>query len=246
MKLQHHLGGLEGLDPVRMEKRVFVQHWERRIFAIHVAMMGLSRHLSEALPKYAMDRVPTAFKSVWTWADLRKGAEAMNPFDYFRLRYYEKWLGGITRFFVEQGYLTQGELDARTRAYLTRAHAPLPRGGEGAIDDQIIDYLRRGDSPRRQSGQAPKFSAGEHVRVKNVPPGEHTRLPGYLRGKAGLVEGVFEEAYSYACSTGPDGLGTPMSVYSVRFDPGEIWGDLSEARSWVYADLYEAYLETDG
>jgi NAD(P)-dependent dehydrogenase (short-subunit alcohol dehydrogenase family) len=41
MKLSHHLGGLEGLPgPLNLEKRVFVEDWEKRIFGIHVAMMG--------------------------------------------------------------------------------------------------------------------------------------------------------------------------------------------------------------
>ena len=105
MKLQHYLGGLEGLpEPLTLEKRVFVEEWEKRIFGIHVAMMGLSNHLGSALPAYPIDEVPTAFKDEWTWADLRTGAEAMNPFDYFKFRYYEKWLGGITQFFVDKGY----------------------------------------------------------------------------------------------------------------------------------------------
>ncbi len=116
MKLQHNLGGLEGLGPLNFETRVFVEPWETRIFGIHVAMMGLSKHLSESVPKYAMEKIPTEFKSIWTWADLRKGAEAMNPFDYFKYRYYEKWLGGISSFFVEQGYISQAELDAKTAA----------------------------------------------------------------------------------------------------------------------------------
>lgn len=30
VKLQHHLGGLEGLGPVAFEKRVFVEEWEKR------------------------------------------------------------------------------------------------------------------------------------------------------------------------------------------------------------------------
>ena len=45
MKLQHTLGGLEGLDPITPEKRVFVAAWEKTIFGIHAAMMGLSNHL---------------------------------------------------------------------------------------------------------------------------------------------------------------------------------------------------------
>jgi len=48
MKLQHYIGGLEGLEPSSFEKRVFVQPWEERIFGIHVAMMALSQHLDAA------------------------------------------------------------------------------------------------------------------------------------------------------------------------------------------------------
>ena len=146
MKLQHYLGGLEGLpEPLNLEKRVFVEEWEERIFGIHVAMMGLSNHLGSALPQYPIDDVPTAFKDEWTWADLRTGAEAMNPFDYFKFRYYEKWLGGITQFFVDKGYVTERELAERMSDT-----ASTPEGEvAAAIDHQVIDYLRRGDTPRR-------------------------------------------------------------------------------------------------
>src|ERR1700756_1512248 len=127
MKLQHSLGGLEGLGPVTFEKRVFVEPWEKRIFGIHVAMMALSSQLP-------LPAVPSSFKTVWTWADLRKGAESLNPFDYFKYRYYEKWLGGISGYFVSQGYITQAELDARTQQFLS-ASPPQPRsGGDPVID----------------------------------------------------------------------------------------------------------------
>src|SRR4029079_16004681 len=141
MKLQHYLGGLEGLpEPLNLEKRVFVEDWEERIFGIHVAMMGLSNHLGSALPQYPIDDVPTAFKDEWTWASLRTGAEAMNPFDYFKFRYYEKWLGGITQFFIDQGYVTEDELAERIAEL-----APVADVEDApAIDDQVIAYLRLG------------------------------------------------------------------------------------------------------
>lgn len=243
MKLQHYLGGLEGLDSIDFEKRVFVEPWETRIFGIHVAMMGLSKHLSETLPQYPIEQVPTQFKSIWTWADLRKGAEAMNPFDYFRFRYYEKWLGGISGFFIQQGYISQEELEARTATYLEKTDAPMPEVREPAIDDQVIEYLRSGDAAIRDVDYSPQLSAGQKVKVKDVPTTDHTRLPGYLRDKVGVVDKVYEGAYAYLCSTGSDGLGAPMYVYRVRFDPKDIWGELSEGNSWVYADLFEVYVE---
>lgn len=243
MKLQHYLGGLEGLESIDFEKQVFVQPWEKRIFGIHVAMMGLSQHLDKALPQYPLDQVPTQFSSVWTWADLRKGAEAMNPFDYFKYRYYEKWLGGITEFFVQEGYITAEELDARTAAYLENPDTPRPEASQTAIDEQVIAYLRSGDPALREMDDQAKFRVGEAVRVKNAPVVDHTRLPGYLRDQVGVVEVVYPGNYAYFCSTGPDGLGEPMPVYCVRFDPQDIWGELAEPQLTVYADLYETYLE---
>jgi hypothetical protein len=61
MKLQHCLGGVENLGPVSTEVRPFVEAWEKRIFGIHVAMMALSRHLKDALPKYDLDAVASIF-----------------------------------------------------------------------------------------------------------------------------------------------------------------------------------------
>jgi nitrile hydratase subunit beta len=247
MKLQHHLGGLEGLDaPIAFEKRVFVQEWEKRIFGIHAAMMALSASLREAVPDYDLDAVPTAFSTTWTWADLRKGAEAMNPFAYFQFRYYEKWLGGITGYFLEQGYITQAELDAAVARYRADAAAPLPDTAEPLLDDQVIRYLREGDTPRRGPA-TPAFAVGDTVLVADPPASDHTRLPGYLRGHRGRIERVFEGNYAYFCSTGPDGLGDPVPVYIVRFEPAEIWGGTAEAGAGpLFAELYETYLLPEG
>lgn len=242
MKLQHHLGGLENLGPVTYEPRVFVEDWEQRIFGIHVAMMGLSAHLGDAVPQYPIDDVPTAFSSVWTWADLRKGAEAMHPFAYFQYRYYEKWLGGISGFFVSQGYITEAELEAKAAEYRQDPERGLPYGGDERVDDQVVRYLREGDSPRQGPAESPAFAVGDRVTVKDVPPTEHTRLPGNLRGRTGTVERVFEGNYGYFCSTGPDGIGEPMPVYAVRFAPTDIWGELAEPGAVLYGELYQAYL----
>ena len=239
MKLQHYLGGLEGLaEPLTLEKRVFVEEWEKRIFGIHVAMMGLSNHLGSALPAYPIDEVPTAFKDEWTWASLRTGAEAMNPFDYFKFRYYEKWLGGITQFFIDKGYVTEEELAER----IAETPSSPDDSGDAAVDDQVIAYLREGDSPRRDVAH-PKFAVGSKVRITNVPADAHSRLPGYLRERVGTVERVFEGDYAYFCQTG-DGIGDPMPIYIVEFAPAEIWGARAEdGPLTLYAELFEAYLK---
>jgi len=120
--------------------------------------------------------------------------------------------------------------------------APTETETKPEIDDQVIAYLRNGDSPRRDVAH-PKFAVGERVRVTNVPAGSHTRLPGYLRGRVGTIERIFEGDYAYFVHTG-DGIGDPMPVYAVAFDPVEIWGPRAEpGPETLYAELYEAYLE---
>jgi nitrile hydratase subunit beta len=242
MKLQHYLGGLEGLpEPLNFEKRVFVEEWEKRIFGIHVAMMGLSNHLGSALPQYPIDDVPTAFKDEWTWASLRTGAEAMNPFDYFKFRYYEKWLGGIIQFFLDKGYISEDELASWQRDLAAENVSPAV-DPEPAIDRQVVEYLRKGDSPRRDVAH-PKYVVGQRVRITNVPAAAHTRLPGYLRGRDGTVERIFDGDYGYFVHTG-DGIGDPMPIYIVAFNPDELFGERAEGGPLtIYAELFEAYLE---
>jgi nitrile hydratase beta subunit len=246
MKLQHNLGGLEGLDTVYTETGVFVEPWEQRIFGIHTAMMALSNHLDTALPEYDIDSVPTEFDSFWTWGHLRMGAEGMHPFEYFRLRYYEKWLGGISGFFVEEGYITQEELDIRTAEFLENsemAEAPLPDGGDPAIDAQVLEYLQKGDSPKRPLSEPPKFKVGDQVKIKNVAQGSHSRLPGHLKGHVAEVVKVYDGAYTYFFPT-EDGIGVPMPVYSLAIPLDDLWEEsTTEPNAIYYNEIFEVYLE---
>ncbi|MET4043991.1 nitrile hydratase subunit beta [Bradyrhizobium sp. RT6a] len=235
MKLQHYLGGLEGLDPISLETRVFVEAWEERIFGIHTAMMALSSQLD-------LEATPSTFNTEWTWADLRKGAESMNPFDYFKFRYYEKWLGGISAYLVAKGYITQTELDARTETFLTSAPV-MPKGGDAAVDARVRKYLLIGDDPKRERSTQPRFAPGEAVCVADPKSVDHTRLPGHLRNKAGIIDSVYPDAYTYLCEIGPDGIGKAMPVYCVKFDPETLWPGNTEQNFTFYADLFEAYLE---
>jgi nitrile hydratase subunit beta len=244
LKLQHYLGGVENLGPVNLETRVFVQPWERRIFGIHTAMMAESAHLGGGLPAYPIGELPTTFKSTWTWASLRTGAEDMQPFEYFKYRYYEKWLMGISQFFVDQGYLTAEELAHHTEHYRANPDAPLPDRPNPAIKEQIHAYLQKGDSGYHELPHAARFAKGDALRVADPDAVDHTRLPGYLRNKVGHVAEVYPGAFSYFVSTGADGIGAPMPVYRVAFDAAQIWGEgKSEPNTTLYADLYDAYLQ---
>ncbi|SFU61852.1 nitrile hydratase [Polaromonas sp. YR568] len=243
MKLQHHLGGLENLGPVNVETAVFVQPWEKRIFGIHTVMMAESAHLKDALPRYPVQSLPTAFKDDWTWASLRTGAEGMQPFEYFKYRYYEKWLMGISQFFVDRGYVTADELDDRSSFYSRQPEAALPDKPNLALKAQVTRYLKEGDSPLRPLPARPRYQLGQKVKVADPEAVDHTRLPGYLRNQVGTVTLVYPGAYAYFVNTGPDGIGKAMPVYQVVFAGDEIWGaGKCEPNLEIYADLFEAYV----
>jgi nitrile hydratase subunit beta len=243
MKLQHSLGGLENLGPVNVDTQVFVEPWEKRIFGIHTVMMAESTHLADALPRYPVADLPTTFRNTWTWASLRTGAEGMQPFEYFKYRYYEKWLMGISQFFIDEGYVSAEELEEKTRHYRADPQAALPDKPNPAVAAQINAYLVKGDSGFHAFAQEPRFSKGAQVRVGDPDAVDHTRLPGYLRNKPGTVDLVYPGAFSYFVSTGPDGIGHAMPVYRVAFNAADIWGkEKSEPNTTIYADLFDAYL----
>lgn len=244
MKLQHYLGGLENLGPVDLDKRVFFADWEKRIFGIHTVMMAESAHLDKALPHYPIGTVPTSFKETWTWASLRTGAEGMQPFEYFKFRYYEKWLMGISQFFIDRGYVAAEELDKLTQHYRDNPSEPLPDKPNPLLKEQVTRYLQHGDSGLRALDRPARFKKGDTVYVADPEAAEHSRLPGFLRNKKGIVKEVYPGAFEYFVSTGPDGLEGPQHVYCVAFEAADIWGKAkSEPNTVIYADLFDAYIK---
>lgn len=222
MKVQHYLGGIENLGPVNVEKRVFVEPWEAQLFAVHTTMMGTN---------------------IWAWPDLRVLAESMNPLDYFKYRYYIKWLGGMCKFLVDKGYISEKELEDRTEQFLKDPNKGQPNQGNPEVTQRVVDYFYTGANPYRDVVVNPTFKVGQKVRVKDMPPAVHTRLPGYLRNKTGIVDVVYKGAYLYADHVPTDGLATAQPVYLVKFSTRDIWSDIPDSGDILYNDFFEVYLE---
>jgi len=79
--------------------------------------------------------------------------------------------------------------------------------------------------------------------VKDMPPAVHTRLPGYLRNKTGVVETVYKGAYLYADNVPTDGISTAQPVYLVKFKTRDLWEDIPDKGDVLYNDCFEVYLE---
>jgi nitrile hydratase len=221
----HDLGGMHGFGPVVPEpdEPVFHSEWERRVFALNLAMGAWQR---------------------WNLDMFRSAGEQMPPGDYLTTSYYEHWLYGLERVLEQSGLLQPDEL-ARVREAPASVLAPAPpvRLEDGALrvaDVEVLLHQRR--RARRDDPVAPPFQTGQPVRARNLHPVGHTRLPRYVRGRRGVIDrdhGVFVFPDSHAAGQGS----RPQHVYSVRFEARELWGPDASASDRVYVDLWDDYLE---
>ncbi len=121
----------------------------------------------------------------------------------------------------------------------------------GALELLVHDWRARGESLEtggadtlRAVATPARFAPGDAVRTRNLQPTGHTRLPGYARGKRGIIARV-HPSFVFP-DTNAAGLGeNPQWVYAVRFDAHELFGTGAEPNACVHIDLFESYLEPE-
>jgi nitrile hydratase len=150
------------------------------------------------------------------------------------MSYYERWFYVLVDRLVRTGLISRKELESGK----ADPSAPAPR-----ILEQPGGAQR---SAARQNVRIPaRYKAGQRVRVRNMHPVGHTRLPRYARGKRGTIlrdHGVWNLQDT---DTESVPIGGPQHVYTVRFSARELWGDQASPRDNVYVDMWEHYLERD-
>ena len=215
----HDMGGMHGMGSILPERDepVFHHPWEARVQALVRAMGAFGR---------------------WNIDASRHQRELIPAVEQLRMSYYERWLEGLTQLLLRHGFITAGEL----------AHGKAAPGGAKLTpalpEAKVAELIARGSPATRESRREPRFRAGQLVRARNLNPTGHTRLPRYVRGKAGVihrVHGVFVFPDTNAHFRGE----TPQHVYSVRFEARELWGAGSPAADAVYVDLWEDHLDAD-
>ncbi len=90
----HDMGGMDGFGPLEIEKDepVFHAEWERRAFAITVAM---------------------GFYGRWNIDKSRYARENRDPLGYLEDSYYQRWLYGLEVLLEEDGLVSRDEIAAR-------------------------------------------------------------------------------------------------------------------------------------
>jgi nitrile hydratase len=209
------LGGRLGLGPVVTEPEGVMFHaaWESRVHALTLAMGATG---------------------AWNLDMVRSARETLP--DYLDRSYYEIWLGGLEKLLIDKGLVAPEELST---GRALQAATPV---GRILKAEQVAAALARGSPTERPSTHAARFTPGQRVRTRAETVGHHTRLPGYLRGKSGVIErllGSHVFADSHAQGLGED----PRWLYTVVFDAAELWGGEATAGHRVSFDAWEPYLE---
>lgn len=153
--------------------------------------------------------------------EYRHAIERMEPRHYLSASYYERSLTGLATLCVEKGVVTREELEHRVGGH-------FPLSAPAAIG--------RGNAPDRR-----RFQPGDRVRVRDEHVPGHVRMPGYIRGKTGVVVGVsppypFPDAHAHGLAAADE------PTCDVRFRSEELWPNAADP-ALVHVGVFESYLE---
>ncbi len=158
---------------------------------------------------------------IFNMDEYRHAIERMEPRHYLTASYYERSLTSLATLCVEKGVVSRDELEQRAGGLFPLA-APSAAGRSNAVKRE-------------------RFAPGDHVRVKSDYVPGHVRMPGYIRGKTGVVVSEsptypFPDAHAH----GVEAQDEP--TYDVRFRSSELWPNSADD-ALVHVGVFQSYLE---
>jgi nitrile hydratase len=212
----HDLGGREGFGPIvdKADDRPFHADWEMRAFGI--------RQVSVASSNWTID-----------WS--RHCRELVVPVDYLTRPYFDQLLTTRAAQLIDEGYLTLDEIKRGAPAFAPKPGVP-PQTPEAARA-----FVRTPTSFAVTVNRPRCFAPGDRVRCRLDGASGHTRLPAYVRGRAGVIHShhgghVLPDASAHGEERGEH-------LYTVSFASSDLWPEAKGSRDRVFVDLWESYLE---
>ena len=210
------LGGMQGFGPVVPEANepVFHAEWERRAFALTLAM-GMPGGWNIDMGRFARENRPAG--------------------EYWAMSYYQIWFAALELMSKERGLVADDEIEA---GHSLRPPKPVKRVLSPA---DVLKVLHRGGPTERKTNTAPAFKPGDKVRARIMNPPTHMRLPRYVRGHVGTIDRVI--GYHVFPDSNATGAGeNPHWLYTVSFEGRELWGNDADPSVEVSIDAWEPYL----
>jgi nitrile hydratase len=155
--------------------------------------------------------------------EYRHAIERMEPRHYLAASYYERSLTSLATLCVEKGIVPREELEQRARGDFPLALPSAPG---------------RGNAWDRE-----RFAPGDRVRVRLDSVPGHMRMPGYIRGKAGVVVGE-SPAYPFPDAHAHGVASEDEPTYDVRFASEELWPGSAEP-AFIHVGVFQSYLARD-
>jgi nitrile hydratase subunit beta len=213
----HDLGGMHGFGPVEPEpdEPVFHAAWERRVFALAMAM---------------------GFTGAWTLDGSRAARESLPPADYLSSTYYEIWLKALENQLLDHGLVSRSELVSGSSEDPPKS---LSRRLQG---DAVAPLFRKGFPSSRAPAAPARYNVGDHVRVRDMNPLGHTRAPRYVRNRIGIVERI-HDAFVFPDANAKSEDAPPQWLYSVGFAADGLWGEDAPPATTVVVAVFESYLQ---
>jgi nitrile hydratase subunit beta len=213
----HDLGGREGFGPIvdRADDKPFHADWEMRAFGI---------------------KEVSAASSGWTIDWFRYCRELVVPVDYLTRPYFDQRLTTRAAQLINEGYLTFDEIKRGASAFSPKPGLP-PQTPEAARA-----FVRMPTSFAVTVNTPPRFALGATVRCRLGGGSGHTRLPGYARGRAGVIHAhhgghILPDASAHGEERGEH-------LYTVSFASADLWPEAKGSSDRVFVDLWESYLES--
>jgi nitrile hydratase len=160
-------------------------------------------------------------KGIFNMDEYRHAIERMAPAHYLTASYYERSLTSLATLLVEKGVITPEELERR-------AQGAFPLAGPSAPGRTNVATRER-------------FKPGDRVRVKDDSVPGHIRMPGYIRGKTGVVVSEspvypFPDAHAHSVEAQDE------PTYDVRFRSEDLWPGSSDP-ALIHVGVFQSYLE---
>ncbi|MEO5772110.1 MAG: nitrile hydratase subunit beta [Burkholderiaceae bacterium] len=158
---------------------------------------------------------------IFNMDEYRHAIERMEPRHYVTASYYERSLTSLATLCVEKGVFTRDDLERRAGG-----HVPLAMPSAAG---------------RSNVAPAERFALGDRVRVRLDSAPGHMRMPGYIRGKVGVVVGEsppypFPDAHAHGMEAHDE------PTYDVRFRSQDLWPDSSDD-ALVHVGVFQTYLK---
>ena len=209
------LGGQLGHGPIvpEPEGELFHAPWEPRVLALTLAMGATG---------------------AWN-IDISRAARETLP-DYRDLSYYQIWFFALQNLLAERHLVEPDEVAAGGAL-----HPPLPLPRKLMAAD-VPAVLAKGSPTARPAATPARFATGQRVRMFDGVVPHHTRLPGYVRGKHGVI-GHVHGAHVFADAHASGRGELPQWLYTVAFDGAELWpGEQAPGALRVSIDAWEPYM----